>query len=190
MLVPLSWLNDYVDINVSADELEKKLFECGFEVEEQHSLFAQRKTLMKMNGTTYSCGLWHDLLSLKGAQPLAYFESQYFKGKPAVTRNIYGKGTVFYIATVPEQKAVNSIVEKAIQTAGILPAAKTNCSNVALTEIRSEKTKKEYLYVLNFTDKEQTVTLNQPAKKIFENKMIDKEIKIPAMEFYLLELSK
>ncbi len=163
---------------------------CGFEVEEQHSLFAQRKTLMKMNGMTYSCGLWHDLLSLKGAQPLAYFESQYFKGKPAVTRNIYGKGTVFYIATVLEQKAVNSIVEKAIQTAEILPAAKTNCSNVALTEIRSEKTKKEYLYALNFTDKEQTVTLNQPAKKIFENKMIDKEIKIPAMEFYLLELSK
>ena len=30
MLVPLSWLNDYVDINVSADELEKKLFDCGF----------------------------------------------------------------------------------------------------------------------------------------------------------------
>lgn len=97
---------------------------------------------------------------------------------------------MFYIATVPEQKAVNSIVEKAIHTAGILPAAKADCSNVVLTEIRSEKTKKEYLYVLNFTDKEQTVTLNQPAKKIFENKMIDKEIKIPAMEFCLLELCK
>ena len=27
MLVPLSWLNDYVDIHVSADELEKKLFD-------------------------------------------------------------------------------------------------------------------------------------------------------------------
>ena len=25
MLVPLSWLKDYVDINISADELEKKL---------------------------------------------------------------------------------------------------------------------------------------------------------------------
>ena len=37
MLVPLSWLNDYVDINVSADELEKKLFDCGFEVEEKRS---------------------------------------------------------------------------------------------------------------------------------------------------------
>ena len=35
MMVPLSWLNDYVDINVSADELETKLFDCGFEVEEK-----------------------------------------------------------------------------------------------------------------------------------------------------------
>ena len=33
MLVPLSWLKDYTEINVSAQELEKKLFSCGFEVE-------------------------------------------------------------------------------------------------------------------------------------------------------------
>ena len=33
MLVPLSRLNDYVDINVSADDFEKKLFVFGFEVE-------------------------------------------------------------------------------------------------------------------------------------------------------------
>ncbi len=34
MLVPLSWLKEYVDIKVSPQELEKKLFSCGFEVEE------------------------------------------------------------------------------------------------------------------------------------------------------------
>ena len=34
MLVPLSWLKEYVDINVTPQELEKKLFSCGFEVEE------------------------------------------------------------------------------------------------------------------------------------------------------------
>ncbi len=34
MLVPLSWLKDYVDIDVSIDELEQKLFSSGFEVEE------------------------------------------------------------------------------------------------------------------------------------------------------------
>ena len=34
MLAPLSWLKDYVDINVTPEELEEKLFSCGFEVEE------------------------------------------------------------------------------------------------------------------------------------------------------------
>ena len=34
MKVPFSWLKDYVDIGVTAQELEEKLFSCGFEVEE------------------------------------------------------------------------------------------------------------------------------------------------------------
>ncbi|MBQ7643372.1 MAG: phenylalanine--tRNA ligase subunit beta [Clostridia bacterium] len=34
MLAPLSWLKDFVDIDVSYEELEKKLFDCGFEVEQ------------------------------------------------------------------------------------------------------------------------------------------------------------
>jgi len=34
MIVPFSWLKDYVDIDISAEELQEKLFSCGFEVEE------------------------------------------------------------------------------------------------------------------------------------------------------------
>ena len=34
MKAPFSWLKDYVDIDVSAEELAEKLFSCGFEVEE------------------------------------------------------------------------------------------------------------------------------------------------------------
>ena len=34
MLLPLSWLKDYVDVDVTPLELQKKLFGCGFEVEE------------------------------------------------------------------------------------------------------------------------------------------------------------
>lgn len=39
MLVPLSWLKDYVKLDdVTPDELEKKLFSCGFEVEEKNEV--------------------------------------------------------------------------------------------------------------------------------------------------------
>ncbi len=34
MKVPFSWLKDYVDIDISAEQLQEKLFSCGFEVEE------------------------------------------------------------------------------------------------------------------------------------------------------------
>lgn len=34
MLAPLSWLKEYVEIDVTPKELEDKLFSCGFEVEE------------------------------------------------------------------------------------------------------------------------------------------------------------
>ncbi len=34
MKLPLSWLKDYVDVDVAPEVLEEKLFSCGFEVEE------------------------------------------------------------------------------------------------------------------------------------------------------------
>ena len=33
MIVPLSWLKEYVEIDITPQELETKLFDCGFEVE-------------------------------------------------------------------------------------------------------------------------------------------------------------
>ena len=41
MKVPFSWLKEYVDIDVSAQELEERLFSCGFEVEELIDLGAE-----------------------------------------------------------------------------------------------------------------------------------------------------
>ena len=34
MKYPIKWLKDYVDIDISAEELSEKLFSAGFEVEE------------------------------------------------------------------------------------------------------------------------------------------------------------
>ena len=40
MKVPFSWLKELVDIDITAQELEDKLFSCGFEVEERTDLSA------------------------------------------------------------------------------------------------------------------------------------------------------
>ena len=41
MKVPFSWLKRYVDIDITPEELEEKLFGCGFEVEELIRLDAE-----------------------------------------------------------------------------------------------------------------------------------------------------
>ena len=38
MIAPLSWLKEYVDIDCTPQELQDKLFSCGFEVEELHEV--------------------------------------------------------------------------------------------------------------------------------------------------------
>ena len=38
MLAPLSWLKEYVDIDVKPSELKEKLFSCGFEVEDLYEV--------------------------------------------------------------------------------------------------------------------------------------------------------
>jgi len=38
MITPLSWLKEYVEIDVTPQELEEKLFSCGFEVEELYEV--------------------------------------------------------------------------------------------------------------------------------------------------------
>lgn len=53
MLVPLSWLKEYVDIDITPKELEEKLFSCGFEVEESYEVGQDIKNVVV--GLVVSC---------------------------------------------------------------------------------------------------------------------------------------
>ena len=50
MIAPLSWLKDYVDIDVTPKELEEKLFSCGFEVEELIEVGKRHKQCSSWSG--------------------------------------------------------------------------------------------------------------------------------------------
>lgn len=53
MKAPFSWLKEFVDIDISAEELEEKLFGCGFEVEELINLGAEISSVVV--GEVRSC---------------------------------------------------------------------------------------------------------------------------------------
>ena len=48
----------------------------------------------------------------EGAEVLATYESDFYAGMPAVTKNIYGKGHVYYVATQLEAAGLARVLMK------------------------------------------------------------------------------
>ena len=85
MKVPYSWLKEYVDLDVTAEELQDKLFSCGFEVEELINLggeiskvvVAEVKSCEKVEGThlvicKVNCGEYGDDIQIVTGAPNVY----------------------------------------------------------------------------------------------------------------------
>ena len=85
MKVPYSWLKEYVDIDISAEELQEKLFSCGFEVEELVDLGAEIRNVVvceilsceKVEGThlvtcQVNCGKYGNPVQIVTGAPNVY----------------------------------------------------------------------------------------------------------------------
>ena len=85
MKVPFSWLKEYVDIDITAEELQDRLFGCGFEVEEMYELggeisrvvVGKIKRLEKVEGThlyicQVDCGPCGDDIQIVTGAPNVY----------------------------------------------------------------------------------------------------------------------
>ena len=62
---------------------------------------------------------WCDVLQEETAEVLARYDSGYFRGSAAVTRNAWGQGRVYYIGTVGQQALYDRIVREAAGEASL-----------------------------------------------------------------------
>lgn len=161
---------------------------AGIEIEVQHSYFSQRPSYMNIGEKKYECGLWFDIITSKKATEMATFSSQYFKGRAAVTKNSYGKGTVYYVATIPQQEAVDEIISHAVKSANIKPCVSFSNPLIETTEVISSLDGKKYVYVLNFSDESQTITINRRLKDFKTTKELRGNIEISALDYKLFQL--
>ncbi len=58
-------------------------------------------------------------MHLEGAKALASYEEDFYAGMPAASKNTYGKGTTYYIATRFEEEGLAKILDQAVQEAGV-----------------------------------------------------------------------
>lgn len=96
--------NDLVTTGGYPGELRKLL---GIWVEEIDALLPEQKNRIVLRETygdlqgEYGCGMLCDLLHSEGAEVIAEYGDDFYKGMPVVTRNTFGQGEAWYVASDP-----------------------------------------------------------------------------------------
>lgn len=109
----------------------------------------------------YTSNLLFDLMHIEGAEVIAEYGSDFYKGMPAITKNAFGNGNAWYVGTVLEQSMLNELIDHILEEKGIVGFGPLP-EGIEVT-IR-EKDNQEFMFVMNHTQENQTV--NGP----FDNK--------------------
>ena len=129
---------------------------AGVWVEEIDALAPEQFNQVVMDsGESCKCGLVCELMHLEGAESLGTYGDDFYKGMPAVTRNSFGKGHVYYVGTHMEEAGLDNILDKAAAEAEV----ESVVSGGEGLEIVCRKTKegKKLYFVMNFGEQERTL---------------------------------
>lgn len=99
---------------------------------------------------------WCDVLVPTTAEVLAVYAEQFYRGRGAIVRNRYEKGTAYYIGTVVGRKLCKILAQKALEDAG-LPYQKGLPEHVELSIRETEQTQ----FWFWFNCQETAVTFSQ-----------------------------
>jgi beta-galactosidase len=70
-------------------------------------------------GGEFECSQWCDVLSPTTARPVAVYASEFFAGRAAVTRNDFGQGSVYYVGTILDRAATETLLGQIVTQLGV-----------------------------------------------------------------------
>ncbi|MGO4545666.1 beta-galactosidase [Paenibacillus sp. 2TAB23] len=180
--------NDLVTTGGYPGKLRKVL---GIWAEEIDALLPGQQNqivMKKVDGAlsgTYTCSLLCDLIHSEGAEVVAEYGSDFYKGMPVVTVNKFGEGEAWYIASSPDQHFLQSLIANICKDKGIEPLLATP-NGVEVT--RRSKDGKAYTFVLNHNADEAEVELGaQPRPELLSGEVVSGAYRLAAKGVMIIE---
>ena len=99
-----------------------------------------------------------DLIHAETAQVAATYSEDFYAGRPCLTKNNFGKGVAWYLATSPEQRFLDEFYAVRIHELGLRRALPVTLPAGVTVQLRTDGTN-EYLFLLNFTGERQRLNL-------------------------------
>ena len=70
---------------------------------------------VRWGNDVFTAEKWSDIITLKGAAPLAVCASEFYAGSPAVTVNAYGDGLAYYVGNEPGVELMDRLAQELVQ---------------------------------------------------------------------------
>lgn len=162
---------------------------AGVWVEEIDALFPDQKNeVIFEDGTKHSCGLVCDLMHLEGAESLAEYRKDFYAKMPAVTKNQYGKGSVYYIGTDIEAEGLAKILELSMADAKVAPVI-TEETELEITCRNAEDCR--YYFVINFKDEQIKIpSCLAGAKDMLTGKTVEEGEQLSKYDVKIIQMEK
>jgi len=128
----------------------------------------------KLKGA-YECRYLFDLLHVEGAEAVAEYERDFYAGMPVITKNQFGQGEAWYIASHLEPRALQDLIETITADKHISPLVKEATEGIEVAE--RVKNGIQYLFLLNHAHQSGIVKIegkfkNLLTKEIFEGQCV------------------
>lgn len=134
----------------------------GIRSEEVDALYDDEKNTIKRykDDKTYICTHICDLIHAKEAKVLAEYTSDFYSGRPALTKNSYGKGNAYYVASRNEDSFNRDFYQEIISGIGIESNLNIELPK-GITVSKREDEEYEYIFIQNYSSEDKEVMLDK-----------------------------
>ena len=119
-----------------------------------------------------------DVIHTEGAQVLATYGKDFYAGSAAATRNIFGKGQAYYIASRNDEAFTDAFLSALIAQAGLRRALDTDLPEGVSAQSRTDGVD-EYLFLMNFKREPQRVVLDTTCHEMLRGESITGTVELP-----------
>ena len=131
----------------------KKL--AGIWVEEIDALAPEQfNRICFEDGKNYTCNLVCERIHLEGAEQLGTYEMDFYAKEPAVTKNSFGKGHVYYLGSQIQKEGKEYLLDRVCNEAGVHSIVE---NHTGLEIICRRKEDKKIYFILNFHENSEKI---------------------------------
>ncbi|MGW7204478.1 beta-galactosidase [Streptomyces sp. NPDC054837] len=113
-----------------------------------------------------------EIVQPRGAEPVATYGTDFYAGTPAVTRNAFGEGEAWYVATALDQPGVDEVVRRVLTRHDLLGPYADHPAVETATRIAPDGTR--LFFLLNHTPEPARLTAHTTATDLLTGRRIEK----------------